>query len=917
MQDRSAFGTLFIAILILDQVVKTVALWLLAPGQSVALLPFLHFTLASAPAIFLAPDRLRLLVAGLLATLLLVRLHDKGLRGGELARYGIQLIAGGVFSGVLDLLLWRDNVGVFAVRVFGQHPYVSLADAAVLVGTGMLAGDLVQRRPAPSLSQVRLLAPAPLALDLSRFKRGIDNVHVDVRLSPRFMQYSRELISGILAPNLWWESWRGAPPQPSRHQLDRFAGAYGQLIESAVHRARLEENAALVALAQLSAVKFVVGEVRGHVDKLLREFRRELDYNPPVSTRTMARMSQHLIALQRRRSFLIEDTAHLLLERMGRVEEGPVNELRRSLLGDGATIPGAVFDNPVLLVDDPQHHEFQMRHYVLMGHRADDSTSFKNIERLLLSFFDCAQARGSADDGETAGRRRSADAVASAGPGASDEGREERCRWLDVPENADMLLDVGGARAALQRARYQRDFKAAREQAGRRRYRHRMLRRLYAELRRHGLVLSILSAYQTADLWNDVDLPISPRSLQRYLMGSHSRDEIAAKLRRVGHRLEQRMQWEQLDEAAYRVHHCRREQRYEYFHRFVVDVLRYRRDLKQARIFREWIDQVTLLEDADSVRLSRLNQSLYELLTPDDDDGARVPAVAGHVVLKADVRGSTAMTEELAQRGLNPASHFDINFFDPIRNLIELYGAEKVFVEGDAVILALLEHKNPGRPQLAVARACGLARSILEVVATQNATGGRYGLPPLELGIGIAYEAAAPTYLFDNSRPIMISSAISRADRLSSCAAFLRRDSQGLVNLAQGQRLQVFRAEAKGPVDDKKGSNNFRYNVDGVELEPAAFDKLSREIFLQRLELVHDHGVDAFHVGRYPDARGVMRTLVVREGMVSHIDRRAGSVAAGGEPFYEVVVDSQLLRSVERRSSVAAPSAEQRPPSGS
>jgi hypothetical protein len=80
---------------------------------------------------------------------------------------------------------------------------------------------------------------------------------------------------------------------------------------------------------------------------------------------------------------------------------------------------------------------------------------------------------------------------------------------------------------------------------------------------------------------------------------------------------------------------------------------------------------------------------------------------------------------------------------------------------------------------------------------------------------------------------------------------------------------------------------------------------------------VHDDGVEKFHVGRYPDARGVMRALVVREGVINHIDRRAGSVVASGEPFYEVVVDSQLLHSIERRSGVSAPPADQPPPRGS
>ena len=42
------------------------------------------------------------------------------------------------------------------------------------------------------------------------------------------------------------------------------------------------------------------------------------------------------------------------------------------------------------------------------------------------------------------------------------------------------------------------------------------------------------------------------------------------------------------------------------------------------------------------------------------------------------------------ERELNPASYFSLNFYDPVNKLLAKYGATKVFLEGDAIILALL-----------------------------------------------------------------------------------------------------------------------------------------------------------------------------------------------------------------------------------
>ena len=66
---------------------------------------------------------------------------------------------------------------------------------------------------------------------------------------------------------------------------------------------------------------------------------------------------------------------------------------------------------------------------------------------------------------------------------------------------------------------------------------------------------------------------------------------------------------------------------------------------------------------------------------------------------------------ELRKRGLNPASHFSLHFFDPLNSLLETYGAGKVFLEGDAVILSILEHQETLEHQFSVARACGLANA--------------------------------------------------------------------------------------------------------------------------------------------------------------------------------------------------------------
>ena len=60
------------------------------------------------------------------------------------------------------------------------------------------------------------------------------------------------------------------------------------------------------------------------------------------------------------------------------------------------------------------------------------------------------------------------------------------------------------------------------------------------------------------------------------------------------------------------------------------------------------------------------------------------------------------------------------------KELLSKYGAHKVFVEGDAIILAILERQ--GDPALSVARACVLAREMVEIVGGYNHLLQRAGL---------------------------------------------------------------------------------------------------------------------------------------------------------------------------------------------
>src|SRR5262249_16104068 len=142
--------------------------------------------------------------------------------------------------------------------------------------------------------------------------------------------------------------------------------------------------------------------------------------------------------------------------------------------------------------------------------------------------------------------------------------------------------------------------------------------------------------------------------------------------------------------------------------RFALDFLRLRRDLRDADHLATCMERINLVTAEKMRELSRLNNRLYECLLKEEARGEH-DHVVSHVIIKADGGASTKTTKDLLQRGLSLASHFSLNLHEPVKKLLDRYSAKKVFVEGDAIILAIFETEATQGDARPMAKACALS----------------------------------------------------------------------------------------------------------------------------------------------------------------------------------------------------------------
>jgi hypothetical protein len=306
---------------------------------------------------------------------------------------------------------------------------------------------------------------------------------------------------------------------------------------------------------------------------------------------------------------------------------------------------------------------------------------------------------------------------------------------------------------------------------------------------------------------------------------------------------------------------------------------------------------------------------LYEFLPPEEQKPAE-DRVVHHVILKADVRDSSRLTRSLMEKGMNAASYFSLNFYDPVNKLLAKYGATKVFLEGDAIIVALLE--RDGEAMLSVGRTCVLAWEIVSLLHEYNDLLEGSGLPQMEVGLGIAYQDSAPLYLMDGEHRIMISDAINDSDRLSSCNKRVRKKLAPDAGVFQVYSVQIGGGNQDDSATADAGAEAMRlnYNVGGICLSEAAFLKLQQEISLSPWgEDLAEPGFNGpwvdeqreFFVGTVPIANGVFRKIAIRKNRIAQVDARDLAILRWtGRYYYEVCANPAVYAALQGEKSASA-----------
>lgn len=743
------------------------------------------------------------------------------------------------------------------------------------------------------------LSPAPaLRLELAELRKGVNNYHIDVRISPKFSTDVRRLATALLSQAL-------APTAQTSDlssQFNALRTSYLEMMTALLHRVKTDLNPDSVGLLEFATLKFILSTSRGLLDESIDNLKGQGLASQQSQSGNALATNQRLFWLQKNYDAILLAVNSQIFAQLARVETRQLSDVRTQYLPlQGHNVLDLRL-NPMLFTSEPGASAFLIDRYRLWGGEGEDAgfnalnVEIEGLLREQLPHLHIAELLETPGTGtpelydELGGLFQTQKFMGMATDMKTT--LTEEFSWLDNPANLDALFNIERQTAALRELRRQSGWGAWWDGRKDLQKRRRILLSIIKQLQKRRLLKLLIASPHVQRIWSPaLAEQIEGRILCQYLGGLINTHKLQS--RTLNGKTFTSTQLKQFEGIRQEIKREAGTGQMASILDILQDISRFRLHLKYYRLAHRAFNRIRILKLDSELKLSKEAGTLYSLLTPNEqvDEEDRI---VHHAIIKADVRGSTTVTEELQSKALNPASYFSLRFFSPINKLLPIYGANKVFIEGDAVILSFLEDEKKPQQWFAVARACGLAKDMLNIVHANNRHSEQMGLPKLELGIGLCYAPTPPLFLYDEDKPIMISSAIGKADRLSSCTWKLRRLVQpGLFN------VEVFALPDGDRSRGEKGQNSIRYNVNGILLDEAGFAKLQQEIMLKRVSVKINGDTVVLHVGKFPDVGGKMHDLVIREAQV-RLWRDDAPVPghASDERFYEVVTNRKLISQV-------------------
>src|SRR5947209_17991620 len=218
---------------------------------------------------------------------------------------------------------------------------------------------------------------------------GVDNIHHDVFLSPKFVQAARDYLLDLIRQHTNSAPAPGMEPRPSRGPDSvAFRKLLSELLQSALTKAKYTKNIEIDLLFRLSLLKFLTSEIGNQFANIILEGKEWIRQRGEHFERSQQAhvIKARLSELQASRRQVVRRVGQQVAQILAEIEENSIAKTRRALFGEDFAPYYELCKNRLIFLDGGKDDLFFLENYILLGNYARDPDRFEAMDELFQEF---------------------------------------------------------------------------------------------------------------------------------------------------------------------------------------------------------------------------------------------------------------------------------------------------------------------------------------------------------------------------------------------------------------------------------------------------------------------------------------------------------------------------------------------------
>ncbi len=228
-----------------------------------------------------------------------------------------------------------------------------------------------------------------VTLPMGSLSIGVDNIHHDVFLSPKFVQAARDYLFDMIRQSTKATYFPGIDLRTNRGPDNAaFRKLLIDLLQSALTQAKYHKNIEIDLVFRLALLKFLISEIGNQFSNLILECKEWIRKRGEHFERSQQAhvIKARLSELQSARRTVIRGVGQQAAQIVSDMEEHVISKTRRALFGDDFAAFYKLFDNRLIFLDGGKDDVYFLEHYVLLGNYARDADRFEAMDLLFQEF---------------------------------------------------------------------------------------------------------------------------------------------------------------------------------------------------------------------------------------------------------------------------------------------------------------------------------------------------------------------------------------------------------------------------------------------------------------------------------------------------------------------------------------------------